>query len=127
MNSEELNYEVKPVKVTNSAGYNHVDRKWPVDDRVYGYYAGIFGPGWYGDDGYSLQAPALDHLDTRRHDPLDKLWDTPEEAMEAWENASPVKMTTRHGADYFLRQKNVDAINDQRVFRTIMQEEVPFE
>ena len=113
----ELKYEVKPVKVTNSAGYRHVDPKWPIDDRVYGFYPGIFGPGWYGDDGYSLQCPALDHLDTTRHDPLDSLFETPEEAMKAWKESGAARMTPRHGLDYFLRAHNVDAINAQGVYR----------
>jgi hypothetical protein len=117
-------YDVKPVKVTNSAGYHYVDPSWPTDDRVYGYYPGIVGPGWYGDDGYSLQCPALDHLDTRRNDPLDKLFDTAEEAMKAWEDAKPCELTQWVGSGYYLREKNVDAINEQNCYRTIMQEEM---
>ena len=115
--SEELNYDVKPVKVTNSAGWNMVDPEWPTDDRVYGYYPGIFGPGWYGDDGYSLQCPAFDHLDTRLRDPLDSLFETPEEAMKAWTESGAVTMSALHGSRYYLRQNNVDAINAQGVFR----------
>ena len=124
---EELNYDVKPVKVTNSAGYHHVDPNWPTDDRVYGFYPGIFGAGWYGNETYSLQCPALDHLDTSRHDPLDKLWDTPEEAMKSWEEATPCQMSGMIGAKYYLKPHNIEAVNAQHVFRTIMQKEISLE
>jgi len=100
----ELHYDVKVVKVTSG-------------DEVKGYYPGIFGPGWYGPGGYSLQCPALDHLDTVFRDPLDDLFPTPEAAMEAWERSTPVGMSRGNGMRYFLRTENVEAINACEVFR----------
>ena len=124
--SEELHYDVKAVKVMRSGGYVHVDPKWPINNDILGYYPGIFGPGCYSNDGYSLQCPALSHLDTRRSDPLDDLWETPEEAMKAWEEATPCELTTMTGSGYYLRQKHIDAINEQNCYRTISQEETTF-
>ena len=78
-----------------------------------------------------MQCPALDHLDTTRHDPLDSLFETPEEAMTAWKESGAVTMSALHGSKYYLRAHNVDAINAQGVFRHYDPnfadtEEVPF-
>lgn len=110
-------YTVKPVKVVNSAGFHQVDETWPTDGRVYGWYPGIFGPGWYRGDFPSLQCPALDHLETRMKDPLDKLYDSAEEAMKAWENGAPVTMSAAKGGQYYLRHENIVRINELGVYR----------
>ena len=113
----EMQYHVEAVRVTNSAAYHIVDRDWPTDDRVYGFYPGIIGPGWYGGDFPSLQCPALDHLDTRSADQFDKLWPTPEEAMKAWEDSRPIMLGAFAAAGYFLRKPNLDRINELGIYR----------
>ena len=125
--SEELKYDVKVVTVFRSNAWSVIDPKWEVRDEILGFYPGIFGPGWYGNESYSIQCPALDHLDTSRHDPLDKLWDTPEEAMKAWEDATPCQMSGMAGAKYYLKPHHIEAVNAQGVFRTIMKEEISLE
>jgi len=96
----DVQIEVKPVAV--------LDR----NQKVVGYFAGIFGPAFANSSNRSYLFPArAQHL---RSDP--RLFSTPEQAMESWELSTPRELLE---GEYPLdRQASVIAeINERQLLR----------
>lgn len=102
-------YRTSPLRVTQWDGYSD-------ERKVIGYLPMIFGTSWFG--GYSVLCSAVDHVDVARKDPsvLD-LYESEEEAMNAWETGEPVKMPETVASKNKLRSEAQNRITELGLYR----------
>jgi len=106
--------EVKPVLFHSTAA--PIIKDWPKERRPIGYLPMIFGTNWFGNHG--LLCSALEHVDTGWKDPDESdLYDTAQEAMDAWEAASPTEMVLTLSSRNKIPPETVKQIHDLGLFR----------
>ena len=81
----------------------------------------IFGVNWFGTTGVLMSA--LEEADVSWRDPEPSLlYDTAEEAMAAYETATPVKVPGALAGRSFLKKSTEESINENGLFRSLDRE-----